>query len=214
MLSTRNNRLRVWLGGEGVDLHACKFRKAVCWIGIGTALIGGNMLEAQSSSQASKQESQIIDDFGARVTRYLELRTREAGTPPKPTKSTDKLENKEQEMRTKVQAARANAKQGDIFSPEIAEYFRRQIAATLHGPQGERIRASLHHAEPVHNLPLAVNQAYPEGVPLQSTPPSLLLNLPRLPKELEYRIVGRDLVLHDTAANLVVDFVPNAVPTP
>jgi hypothetical protein len=57
-----------------------------------------------------------------------------------------------------------------------------------------------------------VNAAYPATLPLQSTPPTLLLNLPRLPKELEYRIVGRDMALHDTVTNLIVDFIPNAIP--
>jgi hypothetical protein len=40
-------------------------------------------------------------------------------------------------------------------------------------------------------------------------PPSLLLNLPELPKELEYRFVGRELVLRDSAANLIVDVLPD-----
>jgi hypothetical protein len=31
--------------------------------------------------------------------------------------------------------------------------------------------------------------------------------LPELPKELEYRFVGRELVLRDIAANLVLDVV-------
>jgi hypothetical protein len=39
-----------------------------------------------------------------------------------------------------------------------------------------------------------------------------LLRLPQLPKEVEYRFVGRDLILRDVAANLIVDFLPNAVP--
>jgi len=49
-------------------------------------------------------------------------------------------------------------------------------------------------------------------VALQSTPPTLLLNLPELPKGLEYRILGRELVLRDTDANIVVDYIPNALP--
>lgn len=116
-------------------------------------------------------------------------------------------------MAAKVRAARPNAKHGDIFTPKIAEYFRHQIAASLSGRQGVRIRASLRHAEPVDGISIDVNKTYPAGVPLQSTPPSLLLKLPTLPKELEYRIVGHDLVLHDIAANLIVDYVPNAIPT-
>jgi hypothetical protein len=39
-----------------------------------------------------------------------------------------------------------------------------------------------------------------------------LLNLPELPKELQYRIVGNDLVLHDTAPDIIVDFIPNVFP--
>jgi hypothetical protein len=44
-------------------------------------------------------------------------------------------------------------------------------------------------------------------VPLQSTPPSLLENLPPLPPEIEYRITGADLVLLDAKANMVVDII-------
>jgi hypothetical protein len=56
---------------------------------------------------------------------------------------------------------------------------------------------------------LEVNQPYPDGLPLQSMPPSVLMNLPKLPPELEYRAVGRELVLRDIAANLVVDIIPD-----
>ena len=117
-------------------------------------------------------------------------------------------------MAEKIQEARADAKQGDIFTPEIEAYFRKRIAAAMRGANGPKIRSSLRHAEPLHSMPLHVNQPYPDGVPLQSVPPTLLLNLPRLPKELEYRIVGRDLALHDIGPNLIVDLIPGAVPSP
>jgi hypothetical protein len=117
-------------------------------------------------------------------------------------------------MAEKIQAARADAKQGDIFTPEIEVYFRKRIAAALRGRNGTKIRSSLRHAEPVHGIQLHVNQPYPDGVPLQSVPPTLLLNLPRLPKDLEYRIVGHDLALHDIGPNLIVDFIPGAIPSP
>jgi len=61
-------------------------------------------------------------------------------------------------------------------------------------------------------MELQVNQSYPERVALQSTPPTLLLNLPELPNGLEYRILGRELVLRDSDANIIVDYVPNALP--
>jgi hypothetical protein len=39
-----------------------------------------------------------------------------------------------------------------------------------------------------------------------------LIDLPRLPSGLEYRIVGRELVLLDSTSNLVVDLLPDALP--
>jgi hypothetical protein len=38
--------------------------------------------------------------------------------------------------------------------------------------------------------------------------------LPPVPKELEYRLVGRSLVLRDRDAALVVDYLPEALPKP
>jgi hypothetical protein len=32
-----------------------------------------------------------------------------------------------------------------------------------------------------------------------------------LPEELEYRIVGKNLILRDTGADLIVDFIPDAI---
>ena len=49
-------------------------------------------------------------------------------------------------------------------------------------------------------------------MPLQSTPPSLLLNLPVLPKGIEYRVVDHALLLRDTEANIVVDYIPDVFP--
>lgn len=162
---------------------------------------------------ASQDHAQTVNDFEARVAKYLDLRKKEAGSAPRPTNSSEKLAETQQDSAAKVKAVRRDAKQGDIFTPEIAVYFRRQISATLAGRDGRKIRASLRHAEPVPALALQVNQVYPQGIPLQSTPPTLLLNLPPLPKELEYRIVGRNLVLHDIVPNIVVDFIRNAIPS-
>ena len=41
--------------------------------------------------------------------------------------------------------------------------------------------------------------------------PSILAALPQLPEELEYRLVGADLVLVDIPASLVVDVLADAL---
>jgi hypothetical protein len=129
---------------------------------------------SRTGAEQSGPLARAVEDrqrFWRKNKPYLELRKSTAGTPPKPTTSAGKITTSEQEMAAEIRAARSDAKQGDIFTPEIAAYFRQQIASTLRGAEGKRIRASLRHAEPVKNLPLQVNQTYPPDIPLQSTPP-------------------------------------------
>ena len=127
-------------------------------------------------------------------------------TKLKSTPSQEKISHHEVQLRHAVREARKNARPGDIFTPEIAAEIRRLIAMAMKPEDGNHIAQSLRHAEPVQ-LHLEINDSYPERVPLQSTPPSLLENLPALPPEIEYRITGRDLVLLDAKANLIVDVI-------
>jgi hypothetical protein len=152
-----------------------------------------------------------VKDFQSRVAKYLQVH-KVIDIAKKPIDSPEKLAQQKEQVEEKVRSSRAAARRGDLFSPQIGDYFKKQIRATLQGPEGGKVRASLRRAEPLPNLRLEVNQPYPRNLPLQSTPPTLLLNLPRLPAELQYRIVGTTLVLYDTAANLIVDLLPDAVP--
>src|SRR5215475_7194386 len=152
----------------------------------------------------------LAEDLQKRAKQYLDFRKRVAGNAPRPTGTPAQITDAQKKLADKIRVIRAGVKQGAIFTPEIADFVRQQIAASLKGDGGNKVRASLQHAEPV-NITLQVNESYPENIPLQSTPPSLLLNLPELPKGLEYRLVGRELVLRDVDANIIVDYVPNAV---
>jgi hypothetical protein len=165
-----------------------------------------------TAQQPVNQDAVKTQEFENRVAGYVKLHKQAASDLDglKPTKEPQEITNHEEALAANIREARRNAKQGDIFTPPVAEEFRRLIAITMKGERASHIRASLRHAEPVR-LSLAVNDAYPRAVPLQSTPPTLLLNLPQLPKEMEYRIVGRALVLRDVDANIVVDFIPEAI---
>ena len=160
---------------------------------------------------AQKADEREIKEFQDRVNHYLSAKKNQ-DIANKPTDSPDKLAQQKQQTREKTQAARPGAQRGDIFTPAITTYFKKQIESTLLGPDGDKVRASLRHAEPLPNVQLEVNAIYPKDLPLQSTPPTLLMHLPQLPKELQYRIVGSTLVLYDMSSNLIVDFMPNAVP--
>jgi hypothetical protein len=60
-------------------------------------------------------------------------------------------------------------------------------------------------------VPIRVNAKYPAKATVTTMPPNVLKQLPVLPEGLEYRIVGSALILRDVDANLVVDYMTNAI---
>ncbi len=165
-----------------------------------------NVLAQQTGQDA-------VHQFETRIVDYVKLRDSQGKLPTRPAASAAQLAAKRKELAAKVRDSRTSAKEGEVFAPPVGEFFKKKIEESFAGPHGPRIRASLRHAEPVHGIKLAINESYPQGLPLQSTPPSLLLNLPAISQGLQYRIVGRDLVLLDTNTNLIVDVLRDAIPT-
>jgi hypothetical protein len=165
---------------------------------------------------AVNPDAAVQQEFQKRVADYLKLRKTIEGQMPrlKPTASVEKIEHEERELAHKIREARRPARQGDIFSPEISSEFRRLIALAMHGQKAAQVQESLRSGEPEvrAKVRVEVNHKYPPSVPLQSTPPTLLVNIPKLPPELEYRVVGHYLILMDSKANLILDYIPNAIP--
>ncbi len=110
-----------------------------------------------------------------------------------------------------IREARPDAKQGDIFTADIGEVIRDVIREDFRRRSATDAHAV---AESIPNIQLRVNDFYPTTVPLATMPPRLLAQLPRLPDNLEYRLVGDSLILRDVDPNLVVDLLPRAVPRP
>jgi hypothetical protein len=167
-------------------------------------------LTLASMAAFAQDDGTVVKDFEQRVGNYAALKSKQ-GLPQKSTSSANKLAEQKEQAVEKIREVSPVAHQGDIFTPQIATYFKKQIQATLHGPGGKQVQASLRHAEPLPDVRLEVNAKYPENLPLQSTPPTLLQKLPQLPKGLQYRVVGSALILYDEASNLIVDFIPDAI---
>jgi hypothetical protein len=106
---------------------------------------------------------------------------------------------------------RPPAREGDIFSPDVADLFRRRIAATLHAYDytPADVLAEM-DAEELTAPPVLVHEALPGGIGLMM--PWLAGALPVLPEELAYRLIGRDFVLIDVRSNLVVDVIRAVLP--
>ncbi len=82
----------------------------------------------------------------------------------------------------------------------------------MKGPDGTETKKAIKEDGPAPaSVPFKVNAAYPENQPLPTVPPDLLARLPKLPEQLEYRIVDKHLILRDVDANLIVDYMLNAI---
>jgi hypothetical protein len=174
---------------------------------------------ALQSSTASEVEdpqvnrdAQLLLEFKERVDNYIELRKKaDDGAPPlEKTADSEKIREAQLAVAKRIRAARAGAKHGDIFTPEIAAHFRRLLRPEV---KDKGTKTSITDDNP-GAFPFKVNDPYPDKEPLSTVPPNVLATLPKLPEnqDLDYRFVGKHLILRDSRANLIVDYVPNVLP--
>jgi hypothetical protein len=110
-----------------------------------------------------------------------------------------------------IKTARPHARAGDIFTPPVAGHLRVRIAEVLRDQDAlAGVRAVFMVHPPIEGYHPQVHDSYPYWAS-QEMLPALLRTLPALPTELEYRLLGRDLVLLDVHADLIVDVLVDAV---
>ena len=166
-----------------------------------------------SSLELSTPEVQVVTAFETRLLDYLAVHRKfEATLPSLPKQATpEQIDANQQALHVLIASARADAKQGEFFTAEIQLLAQRALEMALTGPDGITSMASIED-ENTGLATLQVNERYPEGIPLATTPLQVLEALPKLDEGLEYRFVGEQLVLVDTHANLIVDFTANILP--
>jgi hypothetical protein len=126
----------------------------------------------------------------------------------------------EQSVRTRQNALadalrsrlRPNAKQGDLFTATVAAEIQKELQAMFNSPQRDLLMDEL--AEQNNTPPKSATPVINQKLDAPRVPPRLMDVLPPLPKQLEYDFAGRAIVLRDIDADVVVDFVPNALPQP
>ena len=158
----------------------------------------------------------LLASFTEKVGAYNELREQLAKDSPRLKETADpaKIAEAEQMLAAKIRAARAAAKRGDIFTPATEAMFRRLIRPPMtKGPDAVENKAIVKEDAPkARDVPFKVNGEYPKDAPLSTVPPDVLKALPPLPENLQYRIVGKHLILLCTDGNLIVDYMLNAIP--
>lgn len=157
-------------------------------------------------------QAETLAAFSTRVSAYLSLQKKveRTMTSQKETADPERIKAHVSELARGIRAARAGAKPGDIFAG-AAEQFRQIIRADARNRSVRDAFAAMQEV-PRRTQP-KVNADYPETAALATVPPLILTRLQRLPDGIEYRFMGRDLILRDTSANLIVDVLREAVPT-
>jgi hypothetical protein len=178
---------------------------------ISVALLGASVGAAPPAIGTLQEAESARAAFLQGVETYVALHRRlEKGLAPEVV--TDDLEAlfaPRRELSREIRRARARARQGEIFAPAVASYLRQVIAGALRRGGIDDFLSMVEEENEVTVVP-TVNGDYPAGASISFMPPCLLDALPPLPKELEYRFLGRDLILWDLHAGLIVDFLPKA----
>lgn len=164
----------------------------------------------KATASPANPDSAILADFNARLDNYVKVqRALLKDVPQKETKDPADITVRQEVLAGQLKHIRSSAKQGDIFTPQVAALFKRLMYPELHGAEGRETKQEIKEEAP--SVQLKVNATYPSGQPLTTVPPNVLANLPQLPKDVEYRFVGKHLLLRDVDANIIVDYIFNAI---
>jgi hypothetical protein len=190
------------------------FKEMLALMLVGTAAaLSLSLTEPPTYSQTpANADAREMSDFTGRVATYVALHKKLAASLPKvPDKATpEQIHAHQIALEKLLTGARSTAKKGDVFGPGMTAVVRKLLLPVFRGPGGDDIRRAIHD-EP-HPVQPVVNKRYPDEVPLSTMPPDVLKMLPKLEETLEYRFIGRHLILLDVPAHLIVDVIDNAMP--
>ena len=181
-------------------------RIAICLV-LCAAVLGASVSWAQQRVNA---DAKLLQDFKARVDDYVRLRNSvDDGAPPlRQTTQPAEIKTAQVELQKRLITARPGAKRGDIFSADVAMHFRRLLRPETRDASTKNAIAD----DKPGDAPYKVMAPYPEAATLSTVPPNVLAALPMLPKDIEYRFLGKHLILRDARANLIIDYIANVLP--
>jgi hypothetical protein len=177
--------------------------------------------------QTVDMDAHVLKKFQEEIQEYCDLRRKLTKRAAAGKSTPEELSAFQKNLTDETIAHRKGEKQGNIFKPSVEAAIRRILAREFSGPDGPALIQAVKQGNPsVEGNPspkdpskeakqsvlIAVNAVYNDAAPFSSVPPSLLQNLPLLPEEVKYRFVGRSLILRDTEANVILDFIRDVVP--
>jgi hypothetical protein len=174
------------------------------------AMLAVSIGQAQTRVNA---DAAAIADFEKRVSDYAAFARKVDATLTEPSPASEPVAflDHQRALAKLIQKSRAGARPGDLCPQPMRGVIRRLIASVLRAPGGAQVRRSIFDENP-GNMVLTVNSEYPDNAPFATVPPQILQGLPKLPDVLEYRFIGKRLLLIDSHARIVADIVERVFP--
>ena len=212
-MAVTNIRLFGVLGLLAVSVGACKGREVPAPPPATAESPASAPATERVVGPLSEADAQALATMNDRLKAYLDIHKKlEDGLPKLPTDATPQQIDAHQRLFEKrMREARKNAKPGEIFTPEAQPVIKRLLASVFSGETGKQLMASIMDEYPA-GLKVTVGGRYPDTVPVSTVPPEILQTLPRLPEDLEYRFVGRTMILLDSHAHVIADLIEDALP--
>lgn len=192
----------------------------VSWITLITTTLAITVAFAQQTESpalapppVTPAEKAVIEAFENEIKEYVKLCKKVRETAPKLSKDAtpEQIQAYRTSLEESLRNARKGAKRGDIFLPEVGAYIRRTLKKEFQGKDRKDIRDIAFETE-LTGVVLRVNYPYAQSAEMSEMPATLLSKLPQLPNEVRYRFVGHNIILVDRESNLILDFMPDAVP--
>ena len=179
---------------------------------VGILIAPLSLTSASTLQRPAAEESAAMKQFAVAIADYMALRGRLRGEVRGPVKdsSSIQLTDASDALAGAIERSRRGAHAGSMFSKPVATIIKRRIADAVRTEHLSSVLADIDDGGTSGPSP-KVHLRLPVTAQLATMPSSLLKVLPTLPKELEYRIVGRYLVLRDVDASLILDYIPLAV---
>jgi hypothetical protein len=152
--------------------------------------------------------------FNRAVEQYLGTRRRLLREVPdlRVTEDSAEIAKRSDALALAIQRARSTAQQGDFFDSACRHVITERLSRALTGAEAAQLLITINDEPTLKRRP-RVHMRYPVASSMATIPTKLLDLLPPLPPELEYRFLGRSLVLRDRNAALLLDYVMQAIPT-
>jgi len=166
-------------------------------------------------AQSAAPAAQPLAAFDAATRNYVEMHRRLEDAVGRITinSSAESINRSMQALFAAIRAERPDAQQGDFFTPAVAELLRERVNRALfeNGFSAADLLISERNVGIDPSLArFTVNGPFYWAFASMMFP-CVIEALPRVPLELQYRIVGSDLLLIDVHVSLVVDILPGVL---